>query len=425
MLVYLQLKGRWDGKSYRFGGSQIRMLWHGKIAEGKGSTQTTQTVPTGPWGGQIPEIQKLFSGANQLLDQGPPQYYPGQTVADPSQITTDTQNQGAAIASNQGVNNAALMSLLGTSFGAGNNPVSQVGGAAIPSILQGLFGANNAGISTGAQNAINTATSATPNTITAPQAVAGGPNVGAELQSSLQGGSLNPYLSQLISTGLRGQNQQFQENVLPGIRSEASAAGQVGGSRQGIAEGIASRGLADAQGDLITRLLSSDYEAARTERGNALGLSLQGQLADQGNQLETQRLNEAIRQATVGQGLQGAQLEGNLALGQGNLGVQGAQVGGNILSSGNQQAIQAYLGSLGLIPNIQNSQLQQVGFANQLGLQQQGQSQAQIDADLEKFFYNEYAPYNALAQFQNFISGSYGSSVGNYQPSYPRPFVQP
>lgn len=432
MLIFLQLKGKWNGKAYAFPQSQIRMLWNGRLAQAKGSTSTTETVPTGPWAGQVPSILQLFGQAQQLYNQGPPQYYPGNTVAPPSDITTATQTQGGQIAADQSVNNGAMQTLLGSAQSAGSNPVSSVGNASIPAILQGIYGSLGARISSGGQNAINAATGASPTQITAPQAVAGGPNLGAELQSSLQGGSLNPYLGQLISTGLRGQNQQFQENVLPGIRSEASAAGQVGGTRQGIAEGIAGRGLADAQGDLITRLLSSDYEAGRAERGNALGLTLQGQLADQGNSLEAQRLQEAIRQGTVGQGLQGAQLEGNLALGQGNLGVQGAQVGGNLLSSGNSQAIQQLLGSLGLLPNIQNSQLQQVGFGNQLGLQQQAQSQAGIDADLEKFFYNEYAPYNALAQFQNFIAGQYGSSVGTgsgyiYPGTYPgtQPGVQP
>lgn len=64
----------------------------------------------------------------------------------------------------------------------------------------------------------------------------------------------NPYLTNALQSGINQSNQAFntlqgditnnlQRNILPGVRGNAIASGQYGGSRQGIAEGLA---LSDA-----------------------------------------------------------------------------------------------------------------------------------------------------------------------------------
>lgn len=56
----------------------------------------------------------------------------------------------------------------------------------------------------------------------------------------------NPYVQAMLEqqSNLLGRN--FQENLLPGIQSGAIGAGQLGSSRQGVAEGLAARGTQEA-----------------------------------------------------------------------------------------------------------------------------------------------------------------------------------
>lgn len=48
---------------------------------GGGSKTQKQTVNNSPWKGQVPYLDTLFKDARKLYEQGPIEYYPGQTVA--------------------------------------------------------------------------------------------------------------------------------------------------------------------------------------------------------------------------------------------------------------------------------------------------------------------------------------------------------
>ena len=54
--------------------------------------------------------------------------------------------------------------------------------------------------------------------------------------------------------------QQLNEQILPGIRRDSTAIGALGGSRQGIAEGIAGRGAIDAFSRGATGLATADAQ---------------------------------------------------------------------------------------------------------------------------------------------------------------------
>ena len=51
------------------------------------TTATNFSSETGPWGPQVPYIKSGFEQARKLYEQGPPDYYPGETLAgfDPAQ----------------------------------------------------------------------------------------------------------------------------------------------------------------------------------------------------------------------------------------------------------------------------------------------------------------------------------------------------
>jgi hypothetical protein len=88
----------------------------------------------------------------------------------------------------------------------------------------------------------------------------------------------SPFLDDMAA-GLRTEsNNNLQRNLLPGIRSGAAAAGQYGGSRHSIAEGIAMGDTMAGQDRAIAGLYGQDFN-------NQMGRNLTKYQADQGYSL--------------------------------------------------------------------------------------------------------------------------------------------
>lgn len=83
----------------------------------------------------------------------------------------------------------------------------------------------------------------------------------------------NPNLQGAISATTRPITQNLTENQLPAIRSEAVQTGNFGSSRQGIAEGLASRGASQAIGDTASKLVQGQYDTNVNAQLKALGLT--------------------------------------------------------------------------------------------------------------------------------------------------------
>lgn len=72
--------------------------------------------------------------------------------------------------------------------------------------------------------------------------------------------SSNPNLRNAITAATRPITENYKETVLPGIRDEFSVAGQeFGGSRRGVAEGIAGGRYLDSVGDTASKLVQDQY----------------------------------------------------------------------------------------------------------------------------------------------------------------------
>ena len=69
----------------------------------------------------------------------------------------------------------------------------------------------------------------------------------------------NAALPGFIQSAIRPVEESLLERILPNIRGEAVATGNVGGSRQGIAEGQAIRGFSDTAGDITSRILNNAF----------------------------------------------------------------------------------------------------------------------------------------------------------------------
>ena len=73
--------------------------------------------------------------------------------------------------------------------------------------------------------------------------------------------SNNPYLDKAIAAATRPIEQSYTDagGIMSQIRTNAGQAGQVGSSRQGIAEGLAAGRMAQAQGDTAAKIASDAY----------------------------------------------------------------------------------------------------------------------------------------------------------------------
>ena len=71
----------------------------------------------------------------------------------------------------------------------------------------------------------------------------------------------NPYLDAMAGNITRQYTQNLNENILPGVRYGAMAAGGFGGSRQGIAEGKAIEGSNEGLASALANLYGQSYES--------------------------------------------------------------------------------------------------------------------------------------------------------------------
>lgn len=105
----------------------------------------------------------------------------------------------------------------------------------------------------------------------------------------LQGGyssnfANNPYLSAMasgqmqnqnlqgaINAGLNTINQNYTDNIIPGIKTDAALSNVTGGSRQGIAQGLAASRTNQQATDFVNNMLSQNYGQTLQSQLGALG----------------------------------------------------------------------------------------------------------------------------------------------------------
>jgi hypothetical protein len=85
--------------------------------------------------------------------------------------------------------------------------------------------------------------------------------------------STNPYFAQYAKAATNPLYEQLNEQVMPGLRSDAFASGMYGTNRQGIAEGLAAKGTARAAGDVTSKMYSDLYATGMQQQGNAIQMA--------------------------------------------------------------------------------------------------------------------------------------------------------
>ncbi len=88
----------------------------------------------------------------------------------------------------------------------------------------------------------------------------------------------NPYLQQMGEAGLN-QLQQGFEQTMGGIQGDAAMTGNLGSSRTGMREGMASQALAQSSQDFLANLYGGQYQSDMNRQLSAIRLG--PQLANQ------------------------------------------------------------------------------------------------------------------------------------------------
>lgn len=86
----------------------------------------------------------------------------------------------------------------------------------------------------------------------------------------------NPYLQGNIEAAIRPVQDAYTRQILPGISSAAQQQGAYGGSRHGVAQGVAAGDFARNAGDISAQLVAQNYGQERMLQQNAPQLLAQG-----------------------------------------------------------------------------------------------------------------------------------------------------
>ena len=139
----------------------------------------------------------------------------------------------------------------------------------------------------------------------------------------LSRGGVNPYLEGMGEAGLGQIGRNYNRNIMPGIDTESIMSGQAGGSRHGVAQGIAASDANQQSTDFIQNLYGGAYDADQNRRLQAAGGLEQMQQGAQATRLgaEGQYNQNMFNQASFNEqnNLNAANYADQNAMNQGNL----------------------------------------------------------------------------------------------------------
>lgn len=386
-----------------------------------GGTQTVkQNTVTEPWSAAQPYMLQAIQSAQSLFNQGPPAYYPGNTVAPFSDQTLAGMNDIQANASQAApLANAGIDKILalinGGAPAAGTANVNGIAsGDQSNPFLASLASAGNTPVDTSYLTPFATGSVTDPLrgqfTATAATPING---VGTtKLQDIATSGATNPYLDQMFGAA----SSQVKNAVNDAFQSSGRA---VGGSTN-YAD-VLSRNL----GDLASNIYGTAYGQDQANR-----LSAAGALAGQENQGVDRQLNALTSEA----GLSEADLGRQFTAGNNLAGFSASDLSRALQAAGlgtdaslsafgagagqqNAQNAQALTGA-GMLPDMYQ-------FGNQggtdlitLGQMLENQNQNQINSDVNAYNYNATAPQALIDWYNGVVSGQGaqgGTSSGTSQ----------
>lgn len=166
----------------------------------------------------------------------------------------------------------------------------------------------------------------------------------------------SPYAQGMIDAAGRDVTRQLYEQQLPTLNKAATGSGNLNSTRTGVESAIATRGAADRLADISS--------------------GIRGQLFDKGLTQSQSQYNQNLQ---------------------------------NSLAA-NSQLYNAYLAGNNGMTNAQQIGANNYDLGMAAGDKVQNQSQAQINADMQKFAEERGIPMDLLAKYMGIIQGNYGGS---------------
>lgn len=223
---------------------------------------------------------------------------------------------------------------------------------------------NQGAVQSGQANTVQQVSTVNPSSSRAAQ---GALDPTSALGKLLSGNVTNPYLDRQAGAIANQLTRNLNENVLPGVRSNALAAGQYGSSRQGIAEGLAMSRMNQDMASSLANLYGGAYENSQQRMANtASDLNNQAiatTLANAGLGLQSNAQNLQAQQFNASNALAYNQLNANIGFQNNAQAMQAAQQalnnqlqGVGLFSTGNNLQTQNYQSIMGLLnaPNEYN-----------------------------------------------------------------------
>jgi hypothetical protein len=328
------------------------------------STQTSSIDPA-----LLPYLTQGLQRAESLFLTGQqPTFFPGQTYVSPSAQTQEALNQQEALARQQ----SQVLGQAQQAFMGGLTAQSQ----ATP-LFQNIYGQ--------AQNQAGT-------DVYGRAAQGGFQNVAAGQLANIAGGSMlnsNPFQQQMMQAATRPLEQQFSQQVLPGISSLYSKSGRLGSGSMERALGTATEGFGRALGNVTSNIAGTQFQAERGLQQQALG-----QLAGLSQQDIANRFAGAA-------GLQGAQ--------QAQFGTQ-LQAAGGLASTQSTDLARQLQASLAA-PQVYGQQFLPSQALSQVGAQREAIAAQPLQEQMARFTFGQQLPYQ---QLQGYLSSVYGSPMGGF-----------
>lgn len=386
-----------------------------------GGTNTVQTT-TQKLAPEQQQLLKFVIPVAQQFVQNPPQQYSGSAIEPLNQQQLSAQQQMLGAAGNiNGFTSQIPQELQSILGGFGNNVAQNQATAAgsnaqlqqLMSMLNGSinyttgqlgqsFGnvANNANATTG--NIYNFLGQGNANTAPALNFLTSG---------AVMNPNANPALQQATAAAIQPYIQQFQTQIIPGLRESSIANGAFGGTRNQIAEGLAAQGLEQQAGNITANMANNAY--------------------NQGLNAFTQGIGQQIQQ--TGQNVQGALSSGQLTQDAANTIMQGILQGGNYQSNAFQTLLNSNLQNqsaqnnasatqqnalsgagniLGNAGNTLQASLLPSELTSAVGEQNYNLAQQQLTEQVQKFINEQLIPFSAA---QDVAAMAFGIPAGSTQ----------
>ena len=343
------------GQEYKeFGDKLFRHARFKGGGSGGGGSQSTQTIQKAdPWSGQQPYLTSGYEAAKSRLGSEQPQFYPGSTISPfnqnelaAQQAMLDYSSGSRPQAMQMGAESALTGEMLANPY---TNPVFAA--------TRGLPALGLAGLPA-AQGFTGTATG-TPY----------GDN--PVMQQMLSGSAMdNPFIAPALAASTQEAVQNFQQQVMPGIRSSQIQYQPGGSSRGDIVTGMAGSGLAQQLANNATKAYMDAQNQAIGQQQFGLGLAEQGRAARAGEAL--QHFGGAMAPALQG-----------------------------------EQAISQRLGGgMGAYPGVMEAPLGMPQRVADIGMAQRQMSQQQLDESQDRYNFEQNVEAQKLANYMNLIQGN-------------------